>query len=75
MSKIARLLELEKYGNCWGGCGRQTNGWFAAGHDYPFVMTLLEKLVSKGYVDALRDIANEIRQGKDSNCPPDTTKT
>lgn len=70
MSEIATLLGLERDGNCCGNCGRPTNGWFAPGHDYKFVMELLNRLVAQGHGDALRGVADEIRYGSGSSCPP-----
>ena len=69
MSRIAELLGLKSDGKCWAHCGTDTNGWFAPGHDYRFVIALLERLVSRDD-DVLRGIPDELRNGNSSSCPP-----
>lgn len=62
MSEIAELLELQKEGVCWCGCGEPTNAWFATGHDYRFVMAMVRRLEFEQPETASR-IAREIKDG------------
>ena len=44
MSRIAKILKLPRINTCWGKLRPTHQGWFAQGHDYSFVMAILEHM-------------------------------